>query len=333
LIDINTFIERATGGKEPDRNSMFRPSMIYDLLHDPFKVWCEFHAPKDQAVDEVSRYDEIKMRRGVEYENTWVAEHCPGFRKIEPEYGFQALKNSIQAMMEGIPAIHAPQLWLLSDGIYGKADVLVRNDGASSDLGNFHYRVLEIKRSGSLKEYQVLQAAFYNRILGRLQGYTPERFSVVLRDSEEEILYSNVDLKIDEMLNRFHRIRDGVENPEPKGLDKTDSPWRVYGNRMLRERMDLTLLPDVGPAGRTSLREKLGVESIRDIYGIPRETLVTNLESGLERTCITTRWPTRRTELLRFPEQLLRCLMAVAISTSTSRHPMNCIRPSLGIFI
>ena len=210
MIDIHTFIERATGGMEPDRNSMFRPSMIYDLLHDPFKVWCEFHAPKDQAVDEVSRYDEIKMRRGVEYENAWVAEHCPGFQKIEPEYGFQALRNSIHAMMEGLPAIHAPQLWLLSDGIYGKADVLVRDDGASSDLGNFHYRVLEIKRSGSLKEYQVLQAAFYNRILGRLQGYTPESFTVVLRDGEEEILNSEVDSKIDEMLNRFRRIRDGV---------------------------------------------------------------------------------------------------------------------------
>ncbi|OQA86508.1 MAG: hypothetical protein BWY28_02333 [bacterium ADurb.Bin236] len=277
MTDINTFIERATGGKEPDRNSMFRPSMIYDLLHDPFKVWCEFHAPKDQAVDEVSRYDEIKMRRGVEYENAWVAEHCPGFRKIEPEYGVQAMKNSIQAMMEGIPAIHAPQLWLLSEGIYGKADVLVRDNSVSSDLGNFHYRVVEIKRSGSLKEYQVLQAAVYNRILGRIQGYTPEIFTVVLRDSEEDILFSDVNSKIDEMLDKFRNIRNDVEKPEPKGLDKTDAPWRVYGNRLLRERKDLTLLPDIGPAGRKSLREKLGVESIRDIYTIPREILIDKL--------------------------------------------------------
>ena len=277
MTDIHTFIERVTNGKEPDRNTMFRPSMIYDLLHDPFKVWCEYHAPKDQAVDEVSRYDEIKMRRGVEYENTWVAEHCPGFRKIEPEYGFQALSNSIQAMMEGVPAIHAPQLWLLSDGVYGKADVLIRDDSASSDLGKYHYRVVEIKRSGSLKEYQVLQAAIYNRILGRIQGYTPEIFTVVLRDGNEEILFSEVNSRIDEMLGKFRNIRDGIEKPEPKGLDKTGSPWRVYGNRLLRERMDLTLLPDIGPAGRKSLKEKFGFESIRDIFDIPKEVLVEKL--------------------------------------------------------
>lgn len=257
MIPIDVLLQRAKGDLEPNSKTMFKPSMAYDLLHDPFKVWCEYHAPREEAVEEISRYDEIKMQRGVVYEDEWVKRNYPEARKIEPEFGFQALKNSLQAMSEGVPAIHAPQLWLLLDEIYGKADVLLRDDSAPSDMGNFHYRVVEIKRSSKLREYQTIQAAIYNRILGHIQGYVSPMLTVVLRDGEENIQSSDVDSNVNKLLEQWRGIRNGAIQPEPKGLNKTDSPWRVFANRLLHERMDLTLLPDIGPAGRGTLREKL----------------------------------------------------------------------------
>lgn len=277
MIPIDVLLQRAKGDLEPDSKTMFKPSMAYDLLHDPFKVWCEYHAPREEAVEEISRYDEIKMQRGVVYEDEWVKRNYPEARKIEPEFGFQALKNSLQAMSEGVPAIHAPQLWLLLDEIYGKADVLLRDDSAPSDMGNFHYRVVEIKRSSKLREYQTLQAAIYNRILGHIQGYVPPMLTVVLRDGEENIQSSDVDSNVNKLLEQWRGIRDGAIHPEPKGLNKTDSPWRVFANRLLHERMDLTLLPDIGPAGRGTLREKLGIDGIRDLYTLSKKVLIEKL--------------------------------------------------------
>ena len=48
------------------------------------------------------------------------------------------------------------QLWLLPADVYGKADLLVRCDDHPSDLGNYHYRVKEIKNSSTVKPYQKL---------------------------------------------------------------------------------------------------------------------------------------------------------------------------------
>ena len=51
---MDELVSRATAGKALDRRVVFRPSMAYALLHDPFSVWCEYHAPKDAAVDETN---------------------------------------------------------------------------------------------------------------------------------------------------------------------------------------------------------------------------------------------------------------------------------------
>ena len=67
------------------------------------------------------------------------------------------------------------------EDVYGKADLLVRSDDAPSALGDFHYRVKEIKNAGKLKEYHQLQAAAYAWILGTIQDYSAESFDIVLR--------------------------------------------------------------------------------------------------------------------------------------------------------
>ena len=277
-ITLDTLITRATGNKEPSKLTVFPPSMVYELLNDPFKVWCDYHAPKAEAVDETSRYDEIVMQQGVEYEKEWVKKNHPDAVKIEPEFGIEALRNTLRAMLKGVPAIHAPQLWFLNGEIYGKGDLLIRSASAPSDLGNFHYRVKEIKHSRKLQGYHILQAAMYNRVIGHIQGYLPPEVIIVLWDSVEVVSYAEHDLEVDELLSRWRQIRDGLIKSDPNKWDKTCSPWRIYANKCLKEKMDLTLLPDVGPAGRSMLREKLGIDSIPDLYNFTLDELMEKLD-------------------------------------------------------
>jgi uncharacterized protein len=274
LITLNKLLERATGNQRLERNRIFRPSTIYRLLNDPFGVWCDYHAPKEEAVEEVSKYEEMRMSQGVEFEDRWVHEHYPEALHIHPDYGFEALKNSLQAMIDGVPVIHTPQLWSLEDEVYGKADLLVRSNEAGSDLGDYHYRVEEIKRSKNLQNYHVLQAGLYNRMLGLIQGYVPSAVTIVLKDHEDSVPYDTVTAKLDEVLLTWRQIRDGLLKPEPMGLDKTDSPWRVYANKLIAESKDLTLLPDIGPSGRAIIREKLGVNRIDGLYDFTLPQLV-----------------------------------------------------------
>ena len=61
-MTVEELIQRATGGLKFDRHSLFRPSLVYKVLKDPFWVWCEYHAPRAEAVDETSRYDEMRFQ-------------------------------------------------------------------------------------------------------------------------------------------------------------------------------------------------------------------------------------------------------------------------------
>ena len=274
-------MRRATDGRAMDRKKHLRASNIYRLIKEPFGLWCDYFAPRNEKIEEVCRYDEIRRKMGREFEEAWIKQNYPEALRIEPAWGEEALANTLRAMLGAAPAISSAQLWCLGDEVYGKADLLVRRDDASSDLGEYYYQIKEIKMSSALRDHHSLQTALYNRMLGKLQGHTPLSMSVVLDQREEVVSYEDYSLRLNELLSKWRDIRDGKLKPEPFGLDKVNSPWRVYANRLLAESMDLTLLPDVGDATRTKLRVELGVNRIEDLYGLSLEELRQRYEEKL----------------------------------------------------
>ena len=268
---VPELIQRATSGQALNRHLLFRPSLVYQVLYDPFWIWCEYHAPRSEAVDETSRYDQMRFQRGIEHEQAWVKEHYPDALEIEPKFGLEALKNTFKAMLDGIPAIYQPQLWDLGSAVYGKGDLLLRDQSHGSDLGPYHYRVVEIKRSGSLKDQHILQAAFYNRMLGRMQGYTPEHLSIALRERSERVSYPGREIELDEILFTWKALREGRYIPEPGRPPKvTDSPWRVYGDKLVHTRKDLVLLAGIGPKERGRLRAA-GIHTVDQLWALRLE--------------------------------------------------------------
>ncbi|MGH7888033.1 MAG: TM0106 family RecB-like putative nuclease [Candidatus Binatia bacterium] len=270
-ITLEQLIQRATAGKKFNRHTLFRPSLSYYLVKDPFWLWCEHHAPKSAAVDETTRYEELRMQQGVEYERRWVQAHYPNALEIKPSFGFAALKNTLRAMLDGAPAIYQPQLWDLARETYGKGDLLLRDDGAPSDLGPFHYRVLEIKRSASLQDSHVLQAAFYNQNIAQLQGYAAPELTLVLKDSSERIPFDGKQSDLETARQLWQSLRAGSVVPEAKRPpNSTNSPWRLYGNQRLLEAKDLLLLAGVQKRERAKLRQA-GIQQIDQLWNLRQE--------------------------------------------------------------
>jgi predicted RecB family nuclease len=274
LVTLEQLIQRATAARKFNRHTLFRPSLSYYLLKDPFWLWCEYHAPKSAAVDETSRYEELRMQQGVEYEQSWVKTHYPNAVEIQPGFGFAALKNTLRAMLDGTPAIYQPQLWDLARDSYGKGDLLVRDDSMPSDLGPFHYRVVEIKRSKSLQDSHTLQAGFYNQNIGLLQGYLPRQLTVVLKDSVEIIAFDGKEADLAAARRLWNSLRDGSVVPElRRPPNAASSPWRIYANRRAHDERDLVLLAGVTKRERGKLRNA-GIQKIDDLWNLRREEVV-----------------------------------------------------------
>ena len=273
-VTVEELIHRATDGRRFERHSFFRPSLVYQTLKDPFWVWCEYHAPRSEAVDETTRYDTWRLQWGIEHEQAWIRNHYPDAVTIDPPFGFEALQNTVRVMLKGVRAIHQPQLWDLAGGTYGRADLLLRDDTRASDLGPYSYRLVEIKRSKSLRDYHVLDAAFYNRMLGRIQGYSPSEMTLVIGEAVEEVSYTGRETELDEILLRWRTLRDGGHMPEPgRPPGVTASPWRVYGKKLVEERKGLVLLAGVGERERERLRAA-GIHRVDHLWDL-----------GLEKAC------------------------------------------------
>ena len=273
-LTLEELVQRATGGRKFNRHTLFRPSLSYYLIKDPFWVWCEYHAAKKEAVDETTRYDELRMQHGLEHEERWVRANFPNAVEIKPSFGFEALKNTFRAMLDGAPAIYQPQLWDLRRETYGKGDLLVRDDSASSDLGPYHYRVIELKNSLALQEYHVRQAAFYNQNIGLLQGYLPRELTVVLKDVSESVPYEGKETGVEATRRLWKSLRDGEMIPETKRPpNATSSPWRFYGNKYATTENDLILLAGVQKRERDKLR-KAGIDRVDQLWQRRPEEIV-----------------------------------------------------------
>ncbi len=86
---------------------------------------------------------------------------------------------TLAAMRAGVDVIYQATFF---DGRWlGRADFLERVDGAS-DLGSYHYEVVDTKLARRARSIALLQTCLYSQQLLRLQGVEPERMHLVLGD-------------------------------------------------------------------------------------------------------------------------------------------------------
>jgi uncharacterized protein len=80
------------------------------MIKDPFWVWCEYHAPGSERVDEETPFDHHRMQQSNVWEDQYVDENFPNAYQVESRWGLEAVRETIGAMLRGESTIHGGAL-------------------------------------------------------------------------------------------------------------------------------------------------------------------------------------------------------------------------------
>jgi predicted RecB family nuclease len=270
-IEDNIFY-RCLSGPHPGELTAQNVSLYFI---SPFAIWCERFAPETEK-DQPSPYRELLMERGIEHERRTIQNHYPGAEPITygpPQQGFSIL---LREMARGADAIFGLPVFYLPENLQGQVDGLIKREDHPSLFGQYHYEVLEIKLAKNIRRAHLLQAAMYNYIVGKIQGYTPRVFLTMNRDEEiSEHPFEEHRETLALAIKGTQAILDGKEKPTAT-YNGCTWPWTSYTNRLAIKRRDVSLISQVGLRTKDMLVAH-GYEKVKDVASARPEDLSTAL--------------------------------------------------------
>ncbi|MGD6935106.1 MAG: TM0106 family RecB-like putative nuclease [Candidatus Bathyarchaeia archaeon] len=248
-LDINQVYKKCMSGTP---NYMITARTVYNYCVSPFMVYCDQFGPEEKK-DPLNEYDKMLFEQGKTHEKEVLASAYPGLKPVKYdslEEGFKLLLTEMQksvSILCGLPGFYKPE------GLNGIFDVLEKHTGQKSVFGNYFYVVKEIKLSRNIQNTHVFQTAFYNYLLGKIQGYTPETFYIINRDKQEtEHAYNEAEL--------IKKISDIREILNGKKVNPTYGaccwPWETFNNEEAIKTRDISLVSGVGSSFKQKLVEK-----------------------------------------------------------------------------
>jgi uncharacterized protein len=266
MVNIQKIFDECMAGKT---EGSITASTIYQYVRSPFMLYCDYFAPEDKK-DPITEFMKLLFEQGRNHEDEYVTETYPDMvpiKFVDPREGFLKM---LEAMRAGVRAMHGMPIFYLNEGLYGKVDILEKHDAARSIFGNYHYVVKEVKLAKNIRDYHRLQAAFYNYVVGKIQGYTPRAYFVINRDREElEFEYDE-----QELLTVLQDIRDIIYGKKVVAptYGCADWPWQTHCNEEAIRIRDISLVGGVG----SSYKEKLvaaGFKTVEDLAGASLDRL------------------------------------------------------------
>jgi len=216
---------------------------VATYITSPFAIHCDKFAPEAEK-DEITAFEELLFQRGNDHENQTVHAKFPNLVTIpfeRPEDGF---KLTIDSMVSGTDVLHGAPIYYLPEGVYGIADILEKSDTESSIFGNYHYTIKEVKLAKNIQEKHLLQGAFYNYLIGKIQGVTPKTFAMINGDGEESLHeYSDYDSLLFNSIDGARKILQGGSISPTHG--SCDYPWASYCNKKAVETNDISLVAGI----------------------------------------------------------------------------------------
>jgi len=254
---------------------MVKGGLIYQYFINPFYVWCEANAPKEEK-DPESPYMNLIFKRGRDHEDEICDEDYPGGVSIDPTQHGLAFAETLEAMANGEKFIKNGIFYNLPKHLVAVPDILVRKPG-SSIFGDYYYDVIEIKSSSHIREEHIMQAAFYTYIMEIIQGFTPEKFYLI--DGKKEVTeykYVDYEQKVKDTILDIRNIFKG----KPVPPSKLRWPWENYSINKLKERKHISLIPSINSVHKNALIQA-GVKTLDDFFllnilavtGISKDTL------------------------------------------------------------
>ena len=253
----------------------------------PFDVWCRYFADPSER-DTPSRAVEFLSRSGMQYEedvrrnrypNAFVVENRSHTReerarfdpvaageRVLAERSSASFKRGIELMAAGKALIATCPLYDLRHGICGTPDILERADGPSL-FGSHHYVVKEIKSARNIRRRHEMQTAFYNLLIGRIQGRVPEKFHIMDGNGAEHAFeFSAYEDALKVALAGIAGIRNGAEVPTPT-YGSSAYPWRAFANKRAVEAGDVSIIGSMRRLDLDALRRN-GIRTTRDVLSL-----------------------------------------------------------------
>lgn len=230
----------------------------------PQQAWYAYHGKREDRAPDPS-YLRTLQQEGHEHERAMVQRHYPQAVVIpERRPAPEKMALTLAAMQAGAPTIVQGHLrWVDAVGILDALEHVREDPG--SPLGHV-YRVGEIKRSLTLKTAHVMQAAWYNELLARVQGVVVDEAAFILGDGERRVLpLSPVRDAFERTRASLLQLREATAEPGPALCVACPScPWRLLCMPCLAEQAHMSLVPGIGRR-RADLLTAAGYRSWRDL--------------------------------------------------------------------
>ncbi len=238
---------------------------VANYIKDPFVIYCNEFAPEDER-DKPNRFQELLSEAGMKHEVDSIEAQHPGMKTLEFTSEREGFRMALDDFFTGTEAVANSPLIYLPENLMGRADLLEKRKGESI-FGNYHYIVKEIKVAKNIKRDHILQAAYYNFVLGKIQGFTPEEFYLVNRNNDIiphkfADYKSALELSIADVL----KIKSGDLTPSPT-YGSVKYNWTSYTNKLAKEADDVSLIPGISGAMKAKLNASK-IFTVSDIQGV-----------------------------------------------------------------
>jgi len=248
IIDVSSLLKKCL---TPSTLESLTATTVAKHITSPFAIHCDkFVSEKEK--DSISEYQKLLFKRGREHEVQTIQKKYPEIVPIPfttPEEGF---KLALESMFSGSNVLHGMPVFYLPESLLGFVDVLEKSNSNSSIFGKHHYVIKEIKLAKNIRDHHIIQGAFYNYILGKIQGITPLMFYIINRDGDEiSYQYTEYEGMLHEAIEGTRKILEG-ENISPT-YASCEFPWESYCNRKAEETNDVSLVADVGQKRKNKL--------------------------------------------------------------------------------
>ncbi len=237
-------------------------SAVATCLVSPFTIHCHKFAPEDEK-DEISEYDQLLSKKGKDHEIQTVRANYPGISPIQYTTREDGFKLSLESMVSGTAALHGMPIYYLPFGLHGEADIVEKSTDYSSIFGDYHYTIKEVKLAKNIENRHLIQGAFYNYLLGQIQEFTPETFSIINGEREETIHeYSDYEPLLFETIDAAREIlRGGDVSPTHGG---GMSPWTSYNDKKAIETNDVSLVAGISVKTKSRFVDS-GYKTVQDL--------------------------------------------------------------------
>lgn len=243
---------------------------VEKFVSSPVTYWCDLFAP-ETAMDPMNDFQQLLLNYGHSHQSD-VTSRLVG-RAAQEVFAneLEGFRKTLALMAKGTSAMANMPLLCWPLGIQGRPDLLVRVDGVPSTFGDYSYQVVEIKSAKNIKRSHRLQAALYNRLLGRVQGYEPAEFAIVNRDFQtERVAMADVETPLAATLASMRAIAHGERIVPCYGAAKW--PWEGYVNGLALAANDVSLVSGVGDSTR-ALLAAVGIDTVADLASADEERL------------------------------------------------------------